>query len=145
MTYHHRAVLHVPFGPFSILFKHVCQQPDLEDLALLGQFASSLEPESIDGKYTGPTHPSRLCGFLYQTARVCADSDRHLVATSLLRETTAADNVDVLWDNHASEFLNDMGEFDPTIGQLDTSTMDLGEWYQGDQRLARLLDEGMPF
>lgn len=142
LTLDNRAILHVPFVPFSILFTRAIQLSDLDDLDRLGRFAESLKPDSTNDENTSATHPYRLYDLLYQTARRKIESD-HSVSTS--REATAGYGLGMPDHQYGSEYINDVGEYDPMLGQIGTSMLDLGEWFQGNQQLFRFLDEGVPF
>lgn len=136
----------MPFVPFSILFTRAIQLSDRDDLGRLGRFAESLKPDSTNDEKTSATHPYRLYDLLYQTARFYVESG-HRVSTSTVyaespSEKTTVQGLDMPNRGFGSEYINDLGEFDPMLSQISESTMDLGEWFQGNQQLVRLLDEG---
>lgn len=136
----YRAILHVPFVPFSILFTQAIQFSDLEDLDRLRLFAESLQPDATSDEKTSTTHPFRLYDLLYQAARLNVESNR---GGSMAREAAARESLGIPENQYGSEYINGMGEYDPMLGQISTSMMDLGEWFQGNQQLFRLLDEGV--
>lgn len=145
--YEIRAILHVPFVPFSILFGRVVQFSDLDDLDRLGRFAQSLKPDYTSDAEVSATHPYRLYDLLYKTARLYVESGQKAATTVSSSEATIVNGLGTPQEVHAAhtEYVNELGDFDPMFGGFDTSTLDLGEWFQGNQQLFHLLDEGAPF
>ena len=115
----------------------------MADLARLERFVASLKPKN-DGE-ASPTHPYRLYDLLYQTARLYIETGKHAPPAASTAEPTEPHGLDMPRGYSASEYMNGMGEYDPMLGQLDTSFVDLGEWYQGNQQFIRFLDEHMLF
>ena len=136
-----RAILHVPFVPFNILFTRAVQLLDVADLARLDQFAASLQPEA-----TSPgsaTHPYRLYKLLCQAARLYVDSK----IPSLPEDPTLTHNL----PNSLDEF--DFADFEirteaaanETLQAGDPQTYGLSDWYYSNQQMMSLLDDDVMF
>ncbi|WQF88867.1 hypothetical protein CDEST_13881 [Colletotrichum destructivum] len=133
------AIIHVPFVPFSIIFTCVVRTFNFDDLALLERFAASLKPETTDEN--SPTHPYRLYDLLCQAARL------HITRTqfSASGPNMTGDDSTLLSDFKASQFLAETtGPIDDFVNP-DLLMFDASDWYQGNQHLINLLDEGRLF
>lgn len=134
-----RAIIHVPFVPFSIIFTCVVRTFNFDDLALLERFAASLKPETTDEN--SPTHPYRLYDLLCQAARL------HITRTqfSASGPNMTGDDSTLLSDFEASQFLAETtGPIDDFVNP-DLLMFDASDWYQGNQHFISLLDEGRLF
>jgi len=67
-----RTILYLPFVPVIVLFCHVIETSNLEDLQRLSDFADSLQPASNASKATEKFH--RVCRVLYNVARLYTEA-----------------------------------------------------------------------
>ncbi|KAF4473093.1 hypothetical protein FALBO_19 [Fusarium albosuccineum] len=131
------AILHTPFVPFSILFTHVVQSFDLDDLSRLDRFALSMKTEAAD---TEPlTHPCRLYELLGQAARI------YIQSSMFPSNIDINSNVDASSNSQHLDIGHEMGIEMPTFEVFDQSMLDLGDWYYSNQQLMNLLDEDVMF
>ena len=112
-----RAIVHVPFIPFNVLFHHTVQSKNFEDLERLESFAASLKPETVSEESS--THPHRLYGLLCKAVRLYIGKSR--VATSSIPE-----DVQVIDEVVARSGLED--------------GIDFSDWYYGNQEMMGWLD-----
>ena len=129
-----RAILHVPFVPFSILFTHTVQNFDEGDLSLLEQFAASLK--TPDEATKSITHPYRLYSLLCEAARLYIASKPN---SFTLDSSLPIDDDDALIQDGFGVVPG--GAVEPN----DVSIPDLTDWYLGNQQLMGLLDGFISF
>ncbi|GKT63934.1 fungal specific transcription factor domain protein [Colletotrichum tofieldiae] len=134
-----RAIIHVPFIPFSIIFTCVVRTFNFEDLALLERFAASLKPETTGED--SPTHPYRLYDLLCQAARLYITKAQF----SASGPTMARNDSTLSTDFEASQFFAEAAGSIEEFGNSDLLMFDASDWYQGNQQLISLLDEGRLF
>jgi hypothetical protein len=136
-TNNDRAILHIPFVPFSILFTRTIQLVDFTDLDRLERFAASLQPEAGAESIT---HPHRLYELLCQAARL------YLESSATLKVTNAADvGASVPSYSNDVDFANMGMETESSWMPSDSQDMDLSDWYQGNQEILRMLDVDITF
>lgn len=136
-----RAILHIPFVPFSILFTRAVQLLDFADLAVLDRFAVSLQPEETSSESN--THPHRLYKLLCQAARLYIDAKAALLSEELVT---------------AQNFPDTSGQFDLEHFEMDDGaaanvasvpggpqTYRLSDWFYGNQQIMSFLDEEVVF
>ena len=139
-----RAILHIPFVPFSILFTRAVQLLDVADLARLDRFAASLQPDAASSSES-ITHPHRLYELLCQAARLYIDSTNNPSSSSA--DQTLTHNL----PDSVGEF--DFAHFGMEAGAAANETLEAGgpqayrlsDWYYGNQQIMSLLDEDIMF
>ncbi|KZL68094.1 fungal specific transcription factor, partial [Colletotrichum incanum] len=133
------AIIHVPFVPFSIIFTCVVRTYNFEDLALLERFAASLKPDTTGEN--SPTHPYRLYNLLCQAARL------YITRAQFSASGLNMSRIDstLLTDFEASQFFAETEGPIEEFGNPDLLMCDASDWYQGNQQLINLLDEGRLF
>lgn len=137
----HRAILHSPFVPFSILFTRSVQLLDVADLVRLDHFVASLRPETDSPEST--THPYRLYELLCKTARLYIDSN---TLSSSSNATLTDDLSDSVGQFDFAQFGMDTGTVLNEVLEIpDSQTYGLSDWYYGNQQLMNLLDDDAMF
>ncbi|KZL68112.1 fungal specific transcription factor domain protein [Colletotrichum tofieldiae] len=122
-----------------IIFTCVVRTFNFEDLALLERFAASLKPETTGED--SPTHPYRLYDLLCQAARLYITKAQF----SASGPTMARNDSTLSTDFEASQFFAEAAGSIEEFGNSDLLMFDASDWYQGNQQLISLLDEGRLF
>lgn len=136
-----RAILHIPFVPFSILFTRAVQLSDVADLARLDRFAASLQPEAAS--LESITHPHRLYELLCQAARLYIDFN---IPCSLADPTSTHNLPDSFGEFDFTPFGTEAGAApNETLEAGSPQTYGLSDWYYSNQQMMSLLDEDVMF
>ena len=142
-----RSILYAPFVPFIVIFCHIIEVSDRDDLSRLEDFVSSLQPicplsEAIDKLY-------RLCQVLSAVARL------YVEAKTQNQQDQSLVSVGQEFDTYLSALglapaMADGGErwsaSAPMMGEsnvVDNQTMQLGNWFSGNQYMMGLLEEDL--
>ncbi|OHW94346.1 C6 transcription factor [Colletotrichum incanum] len=122
-----------------IIFTCVVRTYNFEDLALLERFAASLKPDTTGEN--SPTHPYRLYNLLCQAARL------YITRAQFSASGLNMSRIDstLLTDFEASQFFAETEGPIEEFGNPDLLMCDASDWYQGNQQLINLLDEGRLF
>ncbi|KAK6500278.1 hypothetical protein TWF481_010623 [Arthrobotrys musiformis] len=142
--YLHWTILYSPFTPFIVLFCHVIETSNLDDLRLLEQFAESLQPALSISQAIEKLH--RLCKLLHQIAALYIEakgqqpqgSDMNMVGNDL---DTYLSQLGFLTQSHATEAVN----ISDTSGLGGVPIMnpgqELGDWFSGNRYVLGLMED----
>lgn len=127
----HRAIVHCPFPPFSILITYVIHSADESELCNLERFAASLEPlgSSVASDLAQPFHLYKL---LCKAARLYIRFDTTLPTSETLEFNTSG---------FSGSSLLDIGWSSSIPGQFQQDPEWLGEWWNGNQLVMGVLDQ----
>ncbi|KAK0655189.1 hypothetical protein B0T16DRAFT_450919 [Cercophora newfieldiana] len=142
--YIHWSILYLPFVPVIVLFCHVIETSNLDDLQLLSDFADSLQPVCSVSKATEKL--LRICRVLCGVARLYTEAKAQQDQNSNLVE------------NDIDMYLSQLGfipqQYHPTpegtsyedgIEGFDASQgMRLGNWYSANRHLLGLVEGDFP-
>ena len=139
-----RAILQVPFVPFSILFTRAIRLAGHDELSRLEDFSASLQPEASSSTLSeSVTHPCRLYTLLCQAARMYIGPS---IQQQQQQNPPTADPTLVHPDSFEHFSVVDFGErTDGATGAGDFNSYGLSDWYYGNQQLMQLLDEDVMF
>ncbi|KAK6514978.1 hypothetical protein TWF506_007336 [Arthrobotrys conoides] len=142
--YLHWTILYSPFTPFIVLFCHIIETSNIDDLQLLEQFAESLQPaisisQAIEKLF-------RLCKLLHQIAALYIeakgqqkqDSDMNMVGNDL---DTYLSQLGFISQNHAGEGVNVSSTPGPGTVPLVSSGQELGDWFSGNRYVLGLMED----
>ncbi|KAK6337457.1 hypothetical protein TWF730_002856 [Orbilia blumenaviensis] len=142
--YLHWTILYSPFTPFIVLFCHVIETSNVDDLQLLNQFAESLQPALSTSQAVEKLY--RLCKLLHQIAALYIeakgqqqqDSDMSMVGNDL---DTYLSQLGFISQNHVGEGVNisngsGLGSV-PIINQA----QELGDWFSGNRYVMGLMED----
>jgi hypothetical protein len=131
----HRAIVHCPFPPFSILLTHAIQLMDTSDIDYLEGFAASLEPSGSAVKSDSITQPHHIYSILCKAARLYLEFNSGRMDSDLFGlGSDTFPGVD-----HVGQGLSRTGAAAPPEFQHEEGW--LGEWFYGNQLIMSVLDE----
>ena len=135
MTISNRAVMHVPFVPFRILFSHAVQSLDVTELARLERFATSLQPGA------GSEEPVSAAASLYDLLCKAAQLYMEQRLSTLRADVKEAEQrQDELNEFDFADYVVEGGEvIDGLVSGVQSDG--LSDWYNGNQQIMSLLDD----
>ncbi|KAK6530829.1 hypothetical protein TWF281_007666 [Arthrobotrys megalospora] len=142
--YLHWTILYSPFTPFIVLFCHVIETSNLDDLQLLDKFAESLQPALANSQAIEKLY--RLCKLLHQIAALYIeakgqqqqDSDMNMVGNDL---DTYLTQLGFIPQNHAAEGVNVSGGTGLGSVPIINPGQELGDWFSGNRYVMGLMEE----
>lgn len=150
-AYLHWTILYAPFVPFIVLFTHVIQASDKDDLRRLEEFVTSLQGSRTLSKAIDKLH--RLCRIMCDVATL------YVEAKEAEKQTTDMDMAPV--GNDFNMYLSQLGFLPPppqsgldpnamATGELDSEMLNasyqaaqLGDWFEGGRYMMGLLEEDL--
>ncbi len=135
---HDRTILYSPFTPFIVIFCHVIETSNADDLQRLDQFAASLQPVLSISQAIEKLH--RLCKVLYQVAALYVeakaqqekDQDMGMVGNDL---DMYLSQLGFISQQHSGESTAAGDEFEPSGAPR------LGDWFSGNRYIMGLMEE----
>ncbi|KAK3695874.1 hypothetical protein B0T22DRAFT_497716 [Podospora appendiculata] len=157
-AYLHWTILYVPFIPYLVLFCHVIETSDADDLRRMGDFVGSLQPVCPVSEAIDKLH--RVCQVLVNVATLYVeakaqqqqdqdmtivnnDFDMYLSQLGFMPQGPAIPQNNALLSPGAVGF-DGNGADGPFAGMdLDAHTSQLGNWFSGNRHFMGLLEEDL--
>lgn len=142
--YLHWTILYSPFTPFIVLFCHVIETSNADDLQLLDQFVESLQPALSSSQAIEKLY--RLCKLLHQVAALYfeakgqqqQDKDMNMVGNDL---DTYLSQLGFISSNHAGEGANVSNAPGPGSVPIINPGQELGDWFSGNRYVLGLMED----
>ncbi|KAK6355846.1 hypothetical protein TWF718_000227 [Orbilia javanica] len=142
--YLHWTILYSPFTPFIVLFCHVIETSNVDDLQLLDQFAESLQPALSTSQAIEKLF--RLCKLLHQIAALYIeakgqqqqDKDMNMVGNDF---DTYLSQLGFIPQNHAGESINIPSAPASNSVPLANPGQELGDWFSGNRYVLGLMED----
>lgn len=132
-----RTVLYVPFIPFIVIFCHVIETSNTDDLRRLAEFVASLQQSCNDSEAVDRLY--RLCQVLYNVAALYIEA----------KAKQEQDHDMTLVGNDFDMYLGQLGlvpQADIAGGRADSemaAASNLGDWFSGGRDMMSLLEEDL--
>lgn len=141
-----RTVLYAPFTPLIVLFCHVIETSNNDDLGRLGQFAASLQPVLSASPAIEKLH--RLCKVLHQVAALYVeakaqqqqDQDMNMVGNDF---DMYLSQLGFICQQHSGEAMADGDEWGLDSTDAANQAPTLGDWFSGNQYILGLTEEDL--
>ena len=146
LTARNRTVLYSPFIPFIVLFCHVIETSDSEDLERLGLFVTTLQPVLSMSEAIEKLH--RLCQVLYKVAALYAeakaqqeeDQDMNMVGNDF---DVYLSQLGFITPQQPLDGPGGGGSFGNSELPAASQASQLNDWFSGNRRIMGLMEEDL--
>ncbi len=141
-----RTVLYAPFIPFIVLFCHVIETSNMDDLQRLANFVTTLQPALSMSEAIAKFH--RVCQILYKVAALYVeakaqqqqDQDMSMVGNDF---DMYLSQLGFISQQPPNESMATEGEFGAQDNPAASQTAQLGDWFSGNRHIMGLMEEDL--